>query len=79
MLRMFKELEYKRNSRERMMEAESIRDAYSILLEIATPGTERYVPNDKREQLRPVIEFIHQNYNKNITNNNRLEANFRRN
>lgn len=67
-LRMFKELEYKRNSRERMMEAESIRDAYSILLEIATPGTERYVPNDKREQLRPVIEFIHQNYNKNITN-----------
>lgn len=66
--KMFKELEYKRNLQGRMIEAESIRDTYSILLEIAALGTERYIPNSKRQQLQPAVEYISQNYNKNITN-----------
>ena len=67
-LKMFKELEYKRNLRGPMFEVESIRDTYSILLTITTQDFNKYVPNSKRKKLQPAIEYISQNYSKNITN-----------
>ena len=67
-LKMFKELEYKHTLRGRMIEAESIRDTYSIILSVIAPCFDRYVPNSKRQRLQPAIEYISQNYNKNITN-----------
>ena len=51
-----------------MFEVESIRDTYSILLTITTQDFNKYVPNSKRKKLQPAIEYISQNYSKNITN-----------
>lgn len=67
-LKMFKELEYKRNLRKPMLEAESIRDTYSIILNIITPSLEKYVPDSKQQKLQPAIEYISQNLEKHITN-----------
>ena len=68
LLKMFKELEYKRNLRAPLMEAESIRDTYSIILNMAAPGLEKYVPDNKRRRLQPAIEYISQNFSRRITN-----------
>ena len=62
LLRMFKELEYRRNLRGHMFEAESIRDTYSIILSIAAPSLDKYVPDSKRLKLQPAIEYISQNF-----------------
>lgn len=67
-LKMFKDLEYKRNLRGPMMEAESIRDTYSIILSITAPTLDRYVPDSKRKKLQPAIEYISQNFEKRVTN-----------
>ncbi len=68
MLKMFKELEYKRNLKKPMSEAESIRDAYSIILALVQTEPERYQPTGKQQKIATAIEYISQNYNKNITN-----------
>ena len=60
-LKIFKELEYKRNLRGPMFETESIRDTYSIILALVQYNTEKYVPNSKRDKIRPAIEYISQN------------------
>ncbi len=66
--RAFKDLEYKRTLRPPLFELESIRDTYSILLQLSQQNVEKYVPNDKNQKIQPAIEYISQNYNKPITN-----------
>ena len=68
LLRLFKELEYKRNLRKPMFEMESIRDTYSLLLTLMQAGSEKYIPSDRRLKLQPALEYISQNYNKHIKN-----------
>ena len=68
LLRLFKELEYKRALRKPLFEIESIRDTYAILLLLAQSNSEKYIPGSRRLKLQPVIEYISQNYNKNINN-----------
>lgn len=72
-LEMFKELDYKRNLKQPMAELESIRDTYSILLMLAQAESERYFPAEKYKKIAPAIEYISQNYNKNITNDDLAE------
>jgi len=67
-LKMFQELEYKRNLRRPMYEQESIRDVYTILLQMAQNTEERYVSGDKRQKLAPVLTHISQNYGEHISN-----------
>lgn len=67
-LKQFKELENKRNLRSFMFEAESIKDTYAIILSLVRADSEAYVPNGKQKKLQPAIEYISQNYSKNITN-----------
>ena len=67
-LKMFKELEYKRNLKQPMAEMESIRDTYAIILALAKSAPERYLPTDKQHKIAPAVEYILQNYNKRITN-----------
>lgn len=67
-LKMFKESEHKRNLKKPMMELESIRDTYSILLALAQSEPERYLPTKKQQMIAPAIEYISQHYNENITN-----------
>ncbi len=67
-LRLFKDLEYKRNLRGPMFEAESIHDTYSIILSLASSTLDKYVPDSKREKIEPAIAYISQNFDKPITN-----------
>ena len=73
LLRLFKELEYKRNLRGETVRMESIRDTYSILLTLLQSSTEPYLSSAKQEKLAPAIAYISQNYNKPISND-RLAA-----
>ena len=67
-LKLFKELEYKRNLRKSMCEAESIRDTYSILLMLTQTMPEKYLPTEKRNKINPALDYIAKNYNRNIKN-----------
>ena len=67
-LRMFKELEIKRNAPHAMRLQESIRDTYSILLQLTSTAPERYMPSQKQTKIAPALNYISQHYNTNITN-----------
>ena len=67
-LKLFKELEYKRTLRNPMHEAESIRDTYSILLMLVQSVQKKYLPTEKINKISPALEYIAKNYNKNIKN-----------
>ena len=64
----FQGLEYKRNLKKPMMELESIRDTYEILLSVAQSAEDRYLPSDHHQKIAPAIEYLSQNYNKPLTN-----------
>ena len=68
LLKSLRELEYKRSLRGFMFESECIRDTYSILLSVAQASFEKYVPNHKQKRIQPAVDYILQNYDKNIKN-----------
>ena len=68
LLRMFKELESRRNLRHSMSLPESIRDTYSILLQLTHAVPERYMPSQKQKKIAPAMDYISQHYNTNISN-----------
>ncbi|MBQ8849777.1 MAG: helix-turn-helix transcriptional regulator [Clostridia bacterium] len=72
-LNMIKELEYKRNIKKPTTELESIKDVYSIILTLIQSEPERYLPTEKQKKIAPAIEYISQNYNKSITNDELAE------
>ena len=51
-----------------MVEVESIRDTYSILLALTQAISERYLPTEKQQKIAPAVDYISQHYNENITN-----------
>lgn len=67
-LKIFKELEYKRTIKKQMYEIESIRDTYSILIMLLQSSQKAYLPTGKLSKINPAIDYIAKNYNKNITN-----------
>ena len=67
-LKMFKALEYKRNLKSPMVELESIRDTYSILLALTQAAFEHYIPSEKQQKITHALEYISQHYHENITN-----------
>lgn len=67
-LKLFKELEYKRTLRKSMYELESIRDTYSILLMLIQLTKRNYLPAEKINKISPALEYIAKNYNNNIKN-----------
>ena len=69
LLMLFQRLEYRRNCSVPMISLESIRDTYSILLAILEQARpEKYLPIEKRQKIDAAIEYISQNYNTRITN-----------
>lgn len=72
-LRMFRDLENKRDLQLPTMELESIRDTYSIILTLLQSETERYIPADKKQKLAPALEYISQNYINPISNDQLAE------
>ena len=67
-LKRFNNLEYKWNLKGELYGIESIRDTYSIILDVLSESLEKYTPNDKRKKIQPAIEYISQNFNERITN-----------
>lgn len=72
-LKMLKELEYKRNLKHPMIEIESIRDVYSIIMAIVQTGSKSYIPTDKQAKIAAATEYISQNYAQKITNDGLAE------
>lgn len=68
LLKHFKSLEYKRTLKKPMYEIESIKDTYAVILALTETEQKTYVPTEKAKKLDPAIEYIAQNYNKQITN-----------
>lgn len=67
-LKRFKELEYKRNLKGALYQTESIRDLYSILLEMARLAADSYTPEGKKQKLQPALAYISAHYNESLTN-----------
>lgn len=67
-LKLFRELEYKRTLRKTTYEIESIRDVYSILLILTQLMQKKYLPTEKMSKISPALEYIANNYNQNIKN-----------
>ena len=67
-LRMLKELEYKRTLGGAMTDVESIRDTYSIILTAIGATSDKYIPDDKRRMIQKAVEYISQNPGGGITN-----------
>lgn len=67
-LETFRELERKRNLNRPLIEQESIRDTYAVILMLAKAEAARYTPTEKQQQIAPALEYISQNYHKRITN-----------
>lgn len=67
-LKMVKDLEYKRNFRKSVTEIESIRDTYSVLLALMQAVSASYLPTEKQQKIAPALEYISQHYTENITN-----------
>lgn len=67
-LKMFKDLEYKRNLKKPMVEIESIRDTYSILLTVMQSNPTPYLPTEKQKKIACAVEYISEHYTKTITN-----------
>lgn len=67
-LTLFKEMEYKNEIKKSLHTIESIRDVYSIILKIAQNTDKKYIPTDKQTKLKPAVEYIIKNFNRDITN-----------
>ena len=67
-MKLFKNMEHRRNLKAPLSELETIRDAYSIILATAQGEADKYIPSHKQQKIAPVIDYISANYNKPITN-----------
>ncbi len=67
-IKLFKELEYKRALKKSVYEFECIRDIYSILLMLTYTMSKKYAPTKKSEKIRPALDYIAKNYNTDIKN-----------
>ena len=67
-LKMFRELEYKRILKKEMYKMESISDCYSIILEMVSSGAKRYSPSEKQKKVAPALEYIAKNINSRLSN-----------
>ena len=69
-IKLFHEIEYKRNILKPLYNMESIKDTYTILITLLKRRQKNYLPKNKQTTLSNVLEYIHQNYNKKLTNDN---------
>lgn len=68
LLRQFKHMEYVMTSKKPMYELHSIRNTYSIILDITESLVAHYINSDKKKKIQPAIDFIAKNFNKEIRN-----------
>ncbi len=68
MLSKFRAIEQKRLIKKPFYQIESIKETYSIILELLQSLEQSYTPSSKEQKLLPAIEYIGQNYANKITN-----------
>jgi AraC-like DNA-binding protein len=51
-----------------MVEVESIRDVYSIILALTQAASERYISTEKQQKITTAVEYISQHFNEQLTN-----------
>ena len=73
-LQMFRRLEYRRGLKKTEQELESIRDCYSIILDLIKESKKEYLSSEKQKKLSPAIEYIAKYYNTNIKNDDLSEV-----
>ena len=59
-LKIFKDLEYKRTLREPLYELECIRDTYDIILKLLQASQRAYQPATKQRKIQPAVDYIAQ-------------------
>ncbi|MBQ7822266.1 MAG: helix-turn-helix transcriptional regulator [Clostridia bacterium] len=67
-LKLFKETEYIQTLKRPYCEIESIRNVYSILINLIRSEPKRYLPGEKQAKIAPALEHIAKNYALKITN-----------
>ena len=67
-LKIYKELEYKRTLKTPLCELECIKGTYDIILQLLQNAPRIYQSADKMKKILPAVDYIAQNYNKSITN-----------
>jgi len=67
-LKIFKELEYRRNLNSPTADLESIRNIYSILLTLIQTPSEAYIASEKQRKITSAVEYISKHYNESLTN-----------
>ncbi len=68
LLNTIKNIEGKRLVKNNFYKIESIKDTYSIILQLLKQSNSLYVPSEKKQLLNPVIEYIAENYTQKIKN-----------
>ena len=67
-LNLFKKMEYMYTVKTVNYKLENIRDAYSVLLNLAQSAKNKYQPSEKYRKISPAVEYIAKYYNTGITN-----------
>ena len=67
-LKIFKELEYKRNLAAPFYDIECIRGAYSLILKLVNSRAQTYLPTRRVEKIAPALDYMAQNYRMDINN-----------
>ncbi len=67
-LTLFKSLEQKQLIGNYLYKMETVKETYSVILRLLSESVGRYVPKGKEKRLLPVIEYISNNYNMEIKN-----------
>ena len=67
-LKAFKDLEHKRNMKAPMIEFESIRDLYSLLLLLVQGAPSGYLTTSNQQKIAKAIDYISEHYKESVTN-----------
>ncbi len=65
---LLKDLEFKKMQKSSEHEIECIRDFYNIILKALSDNNRSYVPSDKKMRIKPSVDYMLKNYDKNLTN-----------
>lgn len=67
-LKLFRLTEYEMTSKKPMYEIKAVMNTYSLILALTENFVTHYINNDKKQKIQPAIDFIAQNYNKEVIN-----------
>ena len=73
-LNRIKKIEFNYTKSEALRRMKSIRDIYSIILEISDSEAKAYLPSKKQQKIAPALEYISLHYTERITNDTLAEV-----